>query len=473
MPNPKAGESKNDFIQRCVSFVMKEGKTQEQALGMCYGIWNSNKTASKERVRKSIEQVKDLLNKAEEDEAVCKYEPELLEVSKAITVEGFKSPEAGDLPEGGAKLLAKVYAKCRKDGGDKEKCAKIAWSAVSNAGYKSESKVVVLKRLENKLSQMLMVRKARAMMPIKEGRDETTDSYFSDLKIPAFMMCPPFNVDNEKKNNVWMENKDTQEPIDYDKAYTQWWDLKKVLDEAGWVYVLPSQWGLQDEVYVANLGIFLPQHIKKDTVVLSNFRSEPRQGEEQVGREFFGLNQWNDIQSPYWFEGEADIKYLRDKVFIAGYGIRSQIETYDWMEKTFGIQVVKVKMTDEFLYHFDTVLFPIDKQNCMVVTEVLDPADVKAIESVANIIPISKAHGYGGTTNCVRAGKLVLNASNLTGMEVTDEKYAQERDRVDEFQKIVMKAELEPVVVNLSEFEKSGASLSCLVFHLNYLDYLR
>jgi hypothetical protein len=38
--SPSTGESKDEFIGRCVSFVMKEGLTQDQALGKCYGMWD-------------------------------------------------------------------------------------------------------------------------------------------------------------------------------------------------------------------------------------------------------------------------------------------------------------------------------------------------------------------------------------------------------------------------------------------------
>lgn len=62
------------------------------------------------------------------------------EMEKARSVEGYESPEPGDLPEEGKKILASTYASCRKDGGDKEKCAKIAWSAVNKAGFKSVKK---------------------------------------------------------------------------------------------------------------------------------------------------------------------------------------------------------------------------------------------------------------------------------------------------------------------------------------------
>lgn len=162
MPEPKSGESESEFVSRCVTVVMGEGLTQEQALGKCYGMYRSHKKSQKTiMIRKAMDEIKALISRAEIDEAVVKYEPELAVVSKAVTVGGYESPEPGDLPEGGKKILANVYAKCRKDGGSKEKCAKIAWSAVSNAGYKSESVVMRLNRLEKALKELIEVKKNR------------------------------------------------------------------------------------------------------------------------------------------------------------------------------------------------------------------------------------------------------------------------------------------------------------------------
>ena len=38
MPKPNKGESSEAYISRCVKQVMAEGKTQDQALGKCYGM---------------------------------------------------------------------------------------------------------------------------------------------------------------------------------------------------------------------------------------------------------------------------------------------------------------------------------------------------------------------------------------------------------------------------------------------------
>jgi cation transport regulator ChaB len=55
--------------------------------------------------------------------------------SKVKKVRGFLSPEPGDLPKKAINILAEVYASCRENGEDKEKCAKIAWGAVRKAGF--------------------------------------------------------------------------------------------------------------------------------------------------------------------------------------------------------------------------------------------------------------------------------------------------------------------------------------------------
>ena len=41
---PFNSESKSAFVGRCVAYLIrKEGKTQDQALGQCYGMWKQSK----------------------------------------------------------------------------------------------------------------------------------------------------------------------------------------------------------------------------------------------------------------------------------------------------------------------------------------------------------------------------------------------------------------------------------------------
>jgi hypothetical protein len=139
MPIPKKGETEKDFVGRCVPIVMSEGKTQEQALGQCYGMYRGSmktvcikkddrppkkwfdETVAALRQRGGVDDPEALANWIWHDHG---------KAEKAKTVGGFESPEPGDIPKDEADILASTYASCRKDGGDKMKCAKIAWGAV-------------------------------------------------------------------------------------------------------------------------------------------------------------------------------------------------------------------------------------------------------------------------------------------------------------------------------------------------------
>lgn len=52
MPEPREGETKEEYIPRCVSFVTRESGsrvTGDQAVGKCYGLWDYFKKKKKEK----------------------------------------------------------------------------------------------------------------------------------------------------------------------------------------------------------------------------------------------------------------------------------------------------------------------------------------------------------------------------------------------------------------------------------------
>src|SRR5215210_790161 len=107
----------------------------------------------------------------------------------------------------------------------------------------------------------------------------------TELKRPAFVLNFPFSYSTEVANNIWMEELDEdQRKPNHNQAMTQFLDLYRFLASEGLVYMLPTQTveGLQDLVFTANLGIVLT-HRDPSPVVISNFTSEPRRGESEVG----------------------------------------------------------------------------------------------------------------------------------------------------------------------------------------------
>ena len=294
----------------------------------------------------------------------------------------------------------------------------------------------------------------------------------SQLPLQSYLMNFPFSLSTSNPNNVWMQElSDKELQLNRPKAYKQFMDLYNFMSGQSLVNLLPSEGDFQDQVYVANLGLHLP-HIKdRNIILLSNFTSEPRIGEEKVGGKYFDQMGYETHYSPYKWEGEADIKHLYDNVYIGGYGIRSDIETYKWMEENFDMNIIKVEMVDDYLYHLDCSIFPLNTHKTLVCTELYTPDEIAQIRQHTEIIDIDIDDALGGITNSVRMGNMVLCASNISEMSKSHEYYEGEKHKIESLEKICSDEGMEPVMFNLSEYMKSGAMLSCMVMHLNRVDH--
>jgi len=175
--------------------------------------------------------------------------------------------------------------------------------------------------------------------------------------------------------------------------------------------------------------------------------------------------------TPHKWEGEADLKYLYDNVYIGGYGQRSTKEAYEWMEENFDMNIIKVNMVDEYMYHLDCSIFPLNEEKTLVATEIYTPEELALIENYTEIIPIDTDDAIGGMANSVRLGNMVLCASNISELKKSHDDYELEKHKIKSLEKICANEGMEPVIFNLSEYMKSGAMLSCMVMHLNRVDH--
>lgn len=301
-----------------------------------------------------------------------------------------------------------------------------------------------------------------------QSQDENKN--INSLPVASYMMAFPFTMSTENPNNVWMKDyKPKDLKIDKVKLYKQFLDLYNYVSSDSIVWLLPHEGGFQDQVYVANVGITLPH--KEMTAIAANYTSEPRIGEENIFISFMRQIGYDVQKSPYNWEGEADLKHLYDNKFIGGYGIRSDKKTYEWMTEQYDMDIIDVKMTDEYLYHLDCSIFPIDEENTLVCTDVFSNKEIKRIEKVTNIIDVDVDSCYNGITNSVRMYNTILCASNIDELDKKTSDYKTEKAKVDRLQSICDGLGMEPVFFNISEFYKSGAALSCMFLHLNRFSF--
>lgn len=297
----------------------------------------------------------------------------------------------------------------------------------------------------------------------------------SQINKPTFLLNFPQSLSTADPNNSLMKKMTpAQRKIDHAKANDQFMELNKfIVNAGGVVYLLPSDAGFQDQTYVSNLGIYLP-HIKdRDVVITANFRTPPRRGEELVGQPLFELMGYEVYNSPDFWEGQAELRYIRDDIYIGGWGQRSAKESYEWMKKKFDMKIPTIRTKYPDMYHLDCMCVRITPDKILCPKEALTSAEIKDVEQYVEIINMPLDIAVTGSFNGVRCGKFFMCRDPRTYIEPGTTKKDQKLiTRILKFHEEVQKISgLEPKHFDLSEFEKSGADLGCLIMHLNYFDY--
>jgi len=296
----------------------------------------------------------------------------------------------------------------------------------------------------------------------------------NQFKYPAFLLSIPTKYADRIPNNIWMQELSEEErKPNYKVAMQQFIGLYQALAKKSLVHILPApdDVPLQDLVFTANLGIVLSHLPNRKVAIISNYTSEPRRGETEYGVKYFKSLGYETFVPETRFEGEADLKYLRDNIYIGGYGIRSEIETYKWMEKTFDMKIITVEMVDEYLYHLDCSIFPISSNKIMICKELYAEEELKELETVAELINIDSEVALSGICNCVRLGNTIFNSNSLNLFKPDTDDYNGEMTKNNTIKKIAEDNGLEVEFIPLDEFTKSGALLSCMVLHMNRYNY--
>jgi len=278
-------------------------------------------------------------------------------------------------------------------------------------------------------------------------------------------MCPPTYLDTKIPNNKWMEDiPPEQRKVDREIAMKQFHDLYSILSEYALIYIVPPKPHLQDQVYATNFGVYLP-HLD-NVIILSKFRAEGRSGEEVEAEKFLSELGYECYYCPYYFEGEAELKWVRDNLYIGGYGVRSEEKALDWISENFDAKIIKVKETDPYLYHLDCWIFPLST-DYVLAYEAIEKDTMKEIEKEVNVIPVTKEMAYAGINNSVRCQYTIINADNLGAYSTDSDAYKWEQLKNQKLEEICRQFGLNLYYVELTEYLKSGALLSCLIMHLS------
>jgi len=269
-------------------------------------------------------------------------------------------------------------------------------------------------------------------------------------------MADPKHFDVVEAINIHMQDASgALKRVDRELARKQWNDLRWTFESNGANVdvLLPAPEVLNgvklpDFCFAANQAFPILDGTKR--VVMARMKSALRQKEISFYEDWFRNDGWEIIAVPNTiFEGCGDaIADWKNGVLWAGYGHRTELGAYEFVQSQIDIEIIPVKILSPEFYHLDTCLSVLNSETVAYVEGAFDPDVLVQLNRVyKNVIPISAKEGlrfFAG--NCFSAdGKNVIlqSGANLFCHELK-------------------KIGLNPVEVDTSEFLKSGGSVFCM-----------
>jgi N-dimethylarginine dimethylaminohydrolase len=263
------------------------------------------------------------------------------------------------------------------------------------------------------------------------------------------LMCPPTFFDVREPKNPYMGL-----PIDRAKAQQQWEGLRGALEDAGLkVETIDPVEGLDDMVFAAN-QVFVGHHDHLGSfIVPSRMRYASRHKEVAFFVDWFRQRGYKiidlDLDGDY-LEGHGDLLWHPDRSRIwAGYGFRSTrggVEKFAAAMQELGFPVIPLQLVDEHCYHLDTCLCPLNDDAALIYPGAFTPESLQILRG-----GWKRIHEL----NQYEARRFMGNGIVVNGRFITPR-------LTQNLQGILAQERLTPVLVDTSEFEKSGGSLFCM-----------
>jgi len=267
----------------------------------------------------------------------------------------------------------------------------------------------------------------------------------------SVLLCPPAHFAVRDVKNPYMKN---AVPVERERAQRQWQALHGALESAGLkVETIKPVEDFEDMVFAAN-PVFVGKHEKIGKfVVPSKMRFASRQREVPYYTEWFRTRGYSiialDLSNEY-LEGHGDLIWQPDRSKIwAGYGFRSSLgglQKFSAAMNDLGFPASILELVDEYCYHLDTSLCPLNNDAALIYPGAFSPHSLHELR-----------RGWKRVYDLTRdqAVQFVCNGIVANGRYITSHITSNLKD-------ILNTEGLEPVIVDTSEFEKSGGGPFCM-----------
>lgn len=265
------------------------------------------------------------------------------------------------------------------------------------------------------------------------------------------LLCPPTYFDIVDQKNPYMSKRSS---LDRQKALQQWRALCSALEQAGCeVETIPPAPDLEDMVFAANqVFVGFREGVGK-FIVPSRMVHVSRQREVPFYVDWYRQRGFKIIEVDLggdYLEGHGDLLWHPGWSRIyAGHGFRSTlagVEKFGEAMSKLGIPVIPFRLVDPYCYHLDTCFCPLNNEAVLVYPGAYAPESLATLRQFwgrVHELTADEAHKFMGNG-------IVANGRYLTPYSTPH------------LERILEQENLLPVLLDTSEFEKSGGSLFCM-----------
>jgi N-dimethylarginine dimethylaminohydrolase len=277
--------------------------------------------------------------------------------------------------------------------------------------------------------------------------------------MPRALLCPPNYFDVIDQKNIYMVCPEPAEgsresAVDRVKARSQWEMLCSVLQEKGCeVETIDPVEDFEDMVFAANQVFAGEKSGCGKFAVPSRMVYASRQREVPFFADWFRARGYHLIELDYgsdYLEGHGDLLWHPDGSCIyGGYGFRSTrggIDKFAAAMSEMGIPVVPLQLVDPYCYHLDTCLCPLNNESALIFPGAYSAEALASLHKFwkrVHLLTAEEAHRFMGNG-------IVVNGSYVTS------------HMTPQLEAMLQQEGLTPVIVDTSEFEKSGGSCFCM-----------
>jgi N-dimethylarginine dimethylaminohydrolase len=267
----------------------------------------------------------------------------------------------------------------------------------------------------------------------------------------SFLLCPPVFFDVIDQKNPHMSGKS---PVDRKLAKQQWQAFRSALEKAGCkVEIIDPQPGMEDMVFAANQVFVGFREGVGRFIVPSRMVHPSRRREVPFYVDWFRQHNFKVIEinlDSDYLEGHGDLVWHPNWSRIyAGHGFRSTrggIEKFSEAMAKIQVEVVPLQLGDPLCYHLDTCFCPLNDQAVLIYPGAFSDESLGTLHSFwerTHELTAEEAHQFMGNGIVVKGDYLTPRIT-------------------PRLQAVLFMEKLRPVVLDTSEFEKSGGSLFCM-----------